>query len=616
MNINKSYYIFFIIFAALVVTIWGYQFGMMDHLEFMPILARVKDPTYIANDFFLNATEKGFDPRYYFSLLVLLLNKALPLPYIYFLLTLFCNICIAWASFAAARFFFDWNSWAGLIAVLMVMSVRTVTLGSVAEVHAVYLTPNILAFSLILLAIVSAMRLYWYRCGLLLGAASLFHPLAGPECGLIIFSVGFLQNILLHGIKTSRYTAIWQGFLLFIIPAVISIFPYFWGKEEHISDSDFFNIYAYFRNPHHIIPSFFLNAEEIKNGLYLLALCLLSWIAWFRIEPKQRDVQGALFLYILAFLALALAGYIFVEVYPIRFFATAQTFRLLYILKWLCLVWAGGFIGLNLSTGTHLNRIYAWASLLSSFTLPNLVRIFILWGLSSILHRRFKLPQWAAYIDMLTALSFGVYGFHKAWETHTWLADVYIWMGFLVLLPIINLIKINRNLHFIPWTAAAIGLLFYWANHPRNEAAKTPLTQAASRQFSFQDFPKDVLELAENVKERTPSDAMLIAPPLLGELRFLAERALVVNYKTYPLKGKAMLEWQQRLFDCYTWTDMRGFDAALWAFEPNYKIINRERLLMLKEKYGATHAVLFAETICGFPVLFENEHYKLVDLRY
>ena len=73
-----------------------------------------------------------------------------------------------------------------------------------------------------------------------------------------------------------------------------------------------------------------------------------------------------------------------------------------------------------------------------------------------------------------------------------------------------------------------------------------------------------------------------------------------------------MIDWKTSVFDCYGWTDLKGFNAVLYGFEPNYKIIDKERLKMLHQKYNTNYAVLFRETETVFPVLFENANYKLV----
>jgi hypothetical protein len=151
----------------------------------------------------------------------------------------------------------------------------------------------------------------------------------------------------------------------------------------------------------------------------------------------------------------------------------------------------------------------------------------------------------------------------------------------------------------------------FWYLNPRQEP-HTPLQKAISRQYSLIDLPASQLELAEKIKGLTPNDAVLLVPPMFGELRYMANRALVVTFKTLPFGGKEMIDWKNRVFDCYGWTDLKGFNAVLYSFEPNYKIIDTERLKILNYKYKTEYAVLYKETEVIFPVLYENSQYKLI----
>ena len=610
MKIERINIFLFILISALLTTFWDYQFGQMDHVEHLPLLYRAADAEYLKNDFFLNANDENYDPRYYYSLLINLLNRIIPLPWLFLSLTFLANYGIAWSSYHITRHFFGSNNWSGLLAVMLVMAVPTAELGSVAEVHAAYLTPNALAFSLILIALNFVIRSQWHFAGFFFGIAALIHPLAGPECGLIFLGLGFIDNALSNKFNFRKYSAWAKGFGFFVLMCLLSIVPFFFTKGEVLDDKSFIDLYAHFRVPHHVLPSVFLNPAEIKAGIYLLVLLLMSWTAWFAAEQDRRKIQWLTLSSVFILLMLAIGGYVFVEIYPMKLFVIAHTFRLLYILKWFCLIWVGGYIGIHLFSGQHLNRIYAWSALLSSFALPNLVWIFLLWGSSSVLHRRLKLPQFLVPFEVILVMVLGCRGGYLGWLSSESAADIYLWAFFLFSLPLFAAFKTYR-LQIIVWIIAASGLISYWSKHQRSESDK-PLKKAMSRQFDLNDFPVEMLELASKIKKLTPSETVLVVPPMMGEIRYLAERALLVSFKTLPFSGKKMLYWKERVFDCYGWTDLKGFDAVLWAFEPAYKLIKEDKLHQLYIKYGATYAILYIETICSFPILYENKKYKLV----
>ena len=75
MKIDRIYAALFLIFAALFTTFWDYQYGTMDHVEHLPLLFRTEDPNYLINDFYLNANQQNYDPRHYFSLVIIVFKN-------------------------------------------------------------------------------------------------------------------------------------------------------------------------------------------------------------------------------------------------------------------------------------------------------------------------------------------------------------------------------------------------------------------------------------------------------------------------------------------------------------------------------------------------------------
>ena len=610
MKIEKHIIQIFLFCAALLTTLWNYQFGQMDHVEHLPILFRAENSDYLKNDSFLNAFSQNYDPRFYYTRLILLLNYVFPLPLLFFLLTFLINYLIAFTSFRIAGQLFPRAAWAGIISVFLVLTVPTIELGSVADIHTAYLTPNALAFSLILLALSYVFSKEWIRAGLILGLASLIHPLAGPESGLIFFSCAAVEQFYVNRLELKKYRNFVVGAGIFILFTSLSLAPFFLNQSDGLDSKTFIEIYAHFRAPHHILPSIFIHPEEIILGIKYLILLLLLWFAYYNRTLRENRIALHILAYIIILLLLALAGYIFVERYPLKIVVIAQTFRLLYLLKFLLLLLLGATIGQHLQNGTQQQKIYAFSALISSFAMPNLLWIFGLWGLSALVHRRLNLPQIFLALEIMLVLTLGIYGFYHSWHQIAQSADVYLWALMLLLLvfPLfLNLPKLE--LSFL--TLTSLTFFAFWMSNPRPEQ-HTPLQKAISRQYSLNDLPPSQLALAKKIKELTPSDAILLVPPMFGELRYLADRALVVTFKTLPFGGKQMIEWKERVFDCYGWTDLKGFNAVLYGFEPNYKNIDTERLKMLHQKYRTDYAVLFKETKTDFPVIFENAMYQLV----
>jgi hypothetical protein len=609
MNERRYTYIF-LFFAALISTVFNYQFGLMDHIEHLPLLFRVKDPNYLVNDFFLNANQNEYDPRYFYSLFILFLLKFIPIAPLFFTLTLFCNILIGWASYRIANYFFNIDKRIGLLAIVFVLSVSTVSLGSLSEIHAEYLTPNILSFALVLNSFFNILNKKWVYAALILSLASFFHPLAGPESGLLFFGVAFITQIYENKLEWKKYIPYLMGSFIFLLSIVIVLSPFFLSAEQDLDTKSFIDIYAHFRAPHHILPSHFLTEPEKEKGWQWFLILFIGFIYWFSKNKNQRIQQFSIFSYIITLLLLSVLGYIFTEIYPNKIIIIAQIFRLLYLLKWLALIFLAAIIGTQLWSGKQLDKMYALVIMLNILVPFNVIIILSFWAFTKLLNQQFNLFQGFLIFDFLVLCYYSFSGLSLSYQSTFISAEAYLYFFFFIILIVLNLMNLSKNYQYLILTISTILLLNYSYNHQRINQSKL-IDKAISRQYSLKDLDKDVLNISQKIKELTDPKSILLTPPDIGEIRFLAERALVVNFKTYPFKGKQLKEWQDRLFKCYTWTDKKGFDAVNWAFIPNYKVIDKERLNMIAQKYGADYAVLYAETPCDFPILYENKSFKL-----
>jgi hypothetical protein len=79
----------------------GYQFGMGNQVEQFPIIERLRDPSFIAGDFYTDSAAT-FGPRYYYSMLLSLLTSAASLPIVVLLLTCAANLALVVVTFTAA----------------------------------------------------------------------------------------------------------------------------------------------------------------------------------------------------------------------------------------------------------------------------------------------------------------------------------------------------------------------------------------------------------------------------------------------------------------------------------------------------------------------------------
>jgi hypothetical protein len=324
---------------------------------------------------------------------------------------------------------------------------------------------------------------------------------------------------------------------------------------------------------------------------------------------------------------LCLGGYVFVELIPSRLWVTAQTFRLLYIFKWLGLVLAAGWIGYALETHSYSSD----SNLFQKDTRP----------LESYL--QYPLQVIILLTSLLSPLSMAA-AFSYEWIRHKWQGWQRLSNGFRLLLSLAALAAAllliqpdppePRIFILVPaYALMALALLFF---HKKVWAVGVNLLLAAvilatllwgntflparlqpffeKPIISLADLTGEDMDLAAWVRQNTPPDAIFLVNPSLGLFRVTAERAIVVDFTAFPFNDQTMAGWQQRIFDVYGVPKQNGFPAVP-ELRDNYTAITDAQMKTLKQKYGATYAILYRWTKTAFPTLFETESYQVVKIK-
>ena len=131
--------------------------------------------------------------------------------------------------------------------------------------------------------------------------------------------------------------------------------------------------------------------------------------------------------------------------------------------------------------------------------------------------------------------------------------------------------------------------------------------------FGYDHPPMDDwYRFCQQVKLRTPKEAVFITPPVLGGFQLFAERAEVANFKCVPLIETDLVEWKRRLNDqvgynlvCSGWVDCGAQLAG------GYTRLGDSGLLALARKYKAQYVVAQPGQRLGFPLEFQAGDFTL-----
>jgi hypothetical protein len=553
-----------------LIVISGYTIGTGNHIEQLPMILKLLDPFYLEKDFFVQAGTE-FGPRYYFSIFLASLSGAFGLEN-----TSFVLFSLSLVLMVAATYFVGYDLFNHSHAVGMpVLSLG----GNQAFFAANHLLPVTLVAPFVMLSIWAGISGRPIIAVAFACVAMPIHPLWGMIVGLLSVFTSFMI-CLSSDEKTKRIRDI-------IIATCLLVFCYvilFHGRmDATIDDATFVDIVAQFRHPHHYIPSSWSLGSYVY-AVGFMGLYGLSWAAFRLSIPQQSFKIKATLLPIATVLISWIGGYFFVEVIPTRLWTTAQVFRMSTLVNWLGWIVIVGSIAVFIkeaiqsrSQGNSGKSLFSLLIRLSGQTKLAIIVIFVI--CMALVSRSIFYSMNLKHVAVFGSLGLLV-----------------IWF---------QIIPHGALRRYFPVLGIGFLLMLLVTNH--------------LYMFGLDSFTKaprvsiEGDELSRYLAANTTKDALVVTPPNRGDLRITAKRALVCDFKAFPFQDWAMLEWRKRMTDCYGEVHEAGFKAQR-SMDKKYHLIDNQRLEDLAQKYGATHAVLYADTETRHDVLFSNKRYKLIEI--
>ncbi|MBN2304841.1 MAG: hypothetical protein JXQ72_10210 [Anaerolineae bacterium] len=624
--------------AGLLLTFQVYRYGCGDQLTQIPLVKRFIDGGYLPQDFFTNRVAE-FSPHEGYAALLVWPARIIGLPAVYLLGTLLSNTTTALITGLAARDLF--GTGAGLLAIPLLLSGTVIRLGiNSAVITGGSLIPQQLAMPFCLLAIWAAVR----GCPLFCAGAAVIGAVIHPLAGLGVGAIGLAAMGGRLVVFERDHVRGWLG-RMGAAAVLIGIMTVIWLVQfpppgDRISTDRFIAIMAGFRLPHHHLPSVFPRRDYVDAAWIVLAGGAAWWYIRFTSQgvgallaaPRSRetgrgkqrpyhihsrpdrlqDGQGLTIALIAALVGgLCLIGYVFVELIPVRLVVTAQTFRFLFVLNWLVMLLVGGALAAYLESRERLDR-YVVIGLLLAAVSPALLGIFhALIAIQRWMARRIRHTSTisAALTAVMAVLSVMHYTTdHMTRRAYMLVAGFALVFIFLERCPTLRRTRAAGIAYGLVIAFALVGLLW-----PENALGVVGEILFDNPVITLADWDTPEAEVSHWAHDRTPPDAVFLTPPEFGLFRLIAERAIVVDYKAFLFYDVGMVEWQQRLFDCYGKPDTNGFAAAA-ELDAAYYHITDAKIAALRDPYSVTYAVLYLDTVTDYPVLFTTGTFQVVDV--
>jgi len=371
--------------------------------------------------------------------------------------------------------------------------------------------------------------------------------------------------------------------------ALPTLVPYA-AQPQTLDPETFVQIIAAFRHPHHYLPSYFLanGWEWVKGGAFWGAMAL-AWRFWHQHHPGQALARR--FVAILAgSIALAcLLGWWGVEIAQNRLLTTAQTWRLLDLLKWIGLILIGGCLGQMLRGKKPVEIFGGFLSMLTP------ISMLVAMGKAS----GVRIPLFGmALLGLLTA---GL----LLWVEQLFFSSVGLVMVYALIIGLYvgGQKRWSLGVGVALLVGAAINAALLVGRLP------SPLESIAGRVFRPQvyawSYPEEMQAVMDFARRQTPTASIWLTPPDFGPMRIAGRRAIVVDFKAFPFQDAAILTWYQRILACYG-SDPDALGDAWAQWRP-------ATLRRIADSYKFDYAVVpHTDAWADYPGQFETETYKVL----
>ncbi|MDC0833153.1 hypothetical protein POG22_09055 [Geitlerinema sp. CS-897] len=566
--------------VALVIGLWiyGYIFPSLNNeVEIPPVVARTIPELYSRDYYVLENLQ--FSPRIYYQFLVVFFWRlGFSLTHSYLLLYCLSFFSFVGGLYAIGKYFFQ-SRLAQCTLPFLALTVTSGTIG-IVDLFRREPIPAIYAMGLAIWGIYFCFKHQWIQGYFFFGLATLIQFLVGflPGC---LFGASLLLNSWKN--KNWKSAALSFGVLALFVSLVyipIQLSPA--NREFSISNPEFIHIYGYLRHPHHIVPSYWPIADWINLLLFYIAGLLLI------IESRNLAFQAKrdLLLVITSmFLALGI-NYVFVEVFPVAFFAKLQLsrttpFSQLAVLVGICAILEDCLESRKFAlVPVSIVSVLIYDASISGSTLPFLIiSTIVVLSLKRDGTREFSSKYLLFLISTVCIIV--IYSLTDLELDASWTLFLFIvltvpaWLDWISLHPKYSSIAL---LFLFSFQTLFLGL---------------GLTKKLGRYWPWFDSrvqiyyrKSDLQKLAVQFQETSPLDVLVLTPPQAFSFRYYSRRSTVWDIRSFPYTNRGILTWKERTF---TILGTRNLKPGILEANDLYRQRSSRDLVDIARKYGATH---------------------------
>jgi len=400
--------------------------------------------------------------------------------------------------------------------------------------------PSTFAMGLAIWGIYFSLRQKWLTGYLFFGLACLLQFLVGLLPGLMMIPVLLIESVRQRKFKTLILSIV----LLAVMASIVYVPMLLTGttSTQTIDNAEFVFIHAKVRNPHHILPSNW----PIGNWLNFICFIIGGLLCIKNADLLGKKDKSNFYVIVSTSIFALVLNYVFVEVYPLAFIAKIQLARTVPFAQLIIFI----AVSLTVEQLYRDKKIAIALLLLIVLTLPFRGIIFL--GLSVWQTRNYVFSKrYSSFLWVLTVatLIFSlIYPLTDSWEI---IGDrtisIPIFFSILCLPFILEKTAVSTAIkqtttHILALATTATLVLGIAGILPK------PMLDIFQTRININAVPSDDLsKLALRFSQISSQDAVVLIPPSVTSFQYFSQRAIVVNFKNFPLTEKGIKEWQNRM---------------------------------------------------------------------
>ena len=575
---NLSIYTFVIIGSLIAV---GYKFPIGGNFPELPQIQHLLNPELYKNDYHVQEMVK-FNPRYYYyHIIYFLANLGLSIPLVHFIYQFLAFGSVILACHAIINIYTNAKLPAAAMTFLCLASsftdVGNTLIFSTKSVSSTF------AMGFAIWGIYFSLRQKWLTGYFFFGLACLLQFLVGLLPGLMMIPVLIIESVRQRSFKN----VILAIALLAAMASIVYLPMLLTGTTDThtMNNAEFIYIYAKIRNPHHILPSYWNVGNNWLNFICLMIGGLLCINNTNQLR-KEDKINFAIIIGTSIFALLL--NYLFVEVYPVALIAKLQLARTVPFAQIIIFI----AISLLFDRLYQTKQLAIGLLLLIILTLPNRGILFLaLFVFLSICQtQKYTLPK--RYTILLWIFTAGtlifslIYPLTNSGEIIDRLISIPVLFSILAFPFILENLSISTPIkqiltNLLALLTTSILVLGIAGILPK------PMLEMFETRININAVPRDDLNrLALRFSQNGTQDALVLIPPSVTSFQYFSQRAIVVNFKNFPLTEKGIKEWQNRM---ETVLGVPLNPQMIWGGNDLFSRRNSADLVQVARKYHADY---------------------------